>query len=90
MREQQQQQQQQQLNKALYGLRLKQSGRSWYKLLSSALVKCGFEQCPVNQCVFRLMSNDAVVAIPVVHGNDIKIEATKEVTDVVVAFRPNT
>ena len=71
------------LNKALYGL--KQSGRSWYKLLSSTLVECGFEQCLVDPCVFRLMLNDAVVAMLVVHVDDIKIAATKEVTDSVVA-----
>ena len=71
------------LNKALYGL--KQSGRSWYKLLSSTLVECVFEQCLVDPCVFRLMLNDAVVAMLVVHVDDIKIAATKEVTDSVVA-----
>ena len=71
------------LNKALYGL--KQSGRSWYKLLSSTLVECGFEQCLVDPCVFRLMLNDAVVAMLVVHVDGIKIAATKEVTDSVVA-----
>ena len=71
------------LNKALYGL--KQSGRSWYKLLSSTLVECGFEQCLVDPCVFRLMLNDAVVAMLVVHVDDIKIAATKGVTDSVVA-----
>ena len=70
------------LNKALYGL--KQSGRSWYKLLSSTLVECGFEQCLVDPCVFRLMLNDEVVAMMVVHVDDIKIAATKEVTDSVV------
>ena len=71
------------LKKALCGL--KQSGRSWYKLLSSTLVECGFEQCLVDLCVFRLMSSDAVVAMLVVHVNDTKIVANKEVTDAVVA-----
>ena len=71
------------LNKALYGL--KQSDRSWYKLLSSTLVECGFEQCLLDPCVTRLMSIDAVVAVLVVHVDDIKIAATKEVTDAVVA-----
>ncbi|CAM9351520.1 unnamed protein product, partial [Laminaria digitata] len=71
------------LNKALYGL--KQSVRSWYKLLSSTLVECGFEQCLVDPCVFRLMLNEVVVAMLVVHVDDIKIAATKEVTDSVVA-----
>ena len=71
------------LNISLYGL--KQSGRSWYNLLSSTLVECGFEQCLVDPCVFRLMLNDAVVAMLVLHVDDIKIAATKEVTDSVVA-----
>ena len=37
-------------NKALYGLR--QSGRSWYNLLSSTLVECGCEHCLVDPFVF--------------------------------------
>ena len=71
------------LNKAPCGL--KQSGRSWYKLLSSTLFVCGFEQCLVDPCVFRLMVNDEVAAMLVVHVDDIKIAATKEITDSVVA-----
>ena len=71
------------LNKALYGL--KHSRRSWYKLLSSTLVECGFEQCLVDPRVFRLMVNDEVVAMLVVHVDDIKIAATKEITDSAVA-----
>ena len=34
----------------------------------------------VDPCVFRLMLNDAVVAMLVVHVDDIKIAATEEVT----------
>ena len=71
------------LNKALCGL--KQSGRSLYKLLPSTLVECGFEQCLVDQCVFRLIWNGEVVPMLVVHVDDIKIAATKKVTDSVVA-----
>ena len=71
------------LNKALYGL--KQSGRSWYKLLSSTLVECGFEQCLVGTCVFQPRFNYEVAAMLVVHGNDIEIAATKEITDSVEA-----
>ena len=78
------------LNKALYGL--KQSGREWYQLLSSTLVECGFEQCLVNPCVFRLMVAGDVVAMMVFHV-DIKIAATEKVTEVVVSdlnhFPPN-
>ena len=39
----------------------------------------------VDPCVFRLVSNDAVVAMLVVHVDGIKIAATKEATDAVVA-----
>ena len=39
----------------------------------------------VDPCMFRLMSNDAVVAMLVVHVDDITIAATEEVTDSVVA-----
>ena len=71
------------LSKALYGL--KQSSRSWYNLLSSTLVECDFEQCLVDPCVFRLIVNDEVAAMLVVYVDDIKIAATKEITDSVVA-----
>ena len=71
------------LNKALCGL--KQSSRSWHNILSSTVAECGFEQFLVDPCVFRLMSNDAVVAMLVVHVDDNKIASTKEVTDAVVA-----
>ena len=71
------------LNKALYGL--KRSGREWYQLLSSTLVECGFEQCLVDPCVFRLMSAGDVVAIMIFHVDDIKISAAEEVTEVVVS-----
>ena len=67
------------LNKKLYGM--EQSGRSWYKLQSSTLVQCGFEQCLIHPCVFRLMLSDTVVATLVVHVDDVKIAATEEVTD---------
>ena len=39
----------------------------------------------VDPCVFRLMVNGEVVAMLVVHVDDIKIAATKEITDSVVA-----
>ena len=38
----------------------------------------------IDPCVFRLM-NDEVVAMLVVHVDDIKIAATKEITESVVA-----
>ncbi|CAN0529103.1 unnamed protein product [Scytosiphon promiscuus] len=49
------------------------------------LVECGFEQCLVDPCVFRPMVNDEVVVMVVVHVDDIKIAATKEIPDLVLA-----
>ena len=71
------------LNKTIFGL--KQSGRFSCKLPSSTLVECGFEPCLVDPCVFRLILNGEVVAMLVVHVDDINLVATKEVTDSVVA-----
>ena len=65
------------LNKAFYGL--KQSGRARYQLLSSTVVECGFEQCFVDPCVFRLMVAGYVVAMMDFDVDDIKIAATEEV-----------
>ena len=65
----------------VYGL--KQSGRAWYQLLST-LVECGFEQCLVDPCVFRLMVSGDAVAVLAFDLDDIKIAATEKVTDVVV------
>ena len=45
---------------------------------------CGFEQCLVDPCVFRLIIAAHVVAM-VFHVDDINIAATKEVTEVVVS-----
>ena len=71
------------LNKAFYGL--KRSGRAWFRLLASTLVECGFEQCLVDPCVFRMIVAGDVVATMVFHVDDIKIAATEEVTEVVVS-----
>ena len=44
-----------------------------------------FKQCLADPCVFRLVVNNEVAAMLVVHVDDIKIAATKEITDSVVA-----
>ena len=48
-------------------------------------MECGFEQCLVDPCVFRLMVAGDVVAMMVFHVDDIKIAATEKVTEVVVS-----
>jgi len=44
------------LLKALYGL--KQAGRAWYDLIVGLLLKLGFEQCPVEPCLFNMEQGD--------------------------------
>ena len=63
-------------------------------MVQATVVNLGIVWALLDPCVFRLMSNDAFVAMLVVHVNDIKISATKEVRDAVVTalnkrFRPN-
>ena len=57
------------LNKTLY--RLKQSSRQWHVHLSRSLLTSGFLQCLADACVFRLMEDERVVMIIVVHVDDI-------------------
>ena len=59
-------------------------------LLSSTLVECGFEQCLVDPCVFRLIVAGEVVATMIFHVDDIKIAAAEEVTEVVVSALNHT
>ena len=40
--------------------------------------ECGFEQCVVDPCVFRLMVAGDVVAMMVFHVDDSKIATTEE------------
>ena len=46
-------------------------------------MECGFENCLVDPCVFRLRVADNVVAMMVFHADDIIIAATEEVTEVI-------
>ena len=62
---------------------MKRSNRSWYKLLLSSLGRMGFYL--VDPCMVQVMVSVEIVAIRVVHVDDIKIKATKEITDSVVA-----
>ena len=70
------------LNKSVYGL--KQASRTWYQLLVSTLEEIGFEQCLVDPCVLRLLVGSIVVAMVVIHVDDIQIAASQEVAEVVV------
>lgn len=62
---------------------MKRSNRSWYKLLLSSFGRMGFYL--VDPCMVQVMVSVEIVAIRVVHVDDIKIKATKEITDSVVA-----
>ena len=56
------------LNRGLYGL--KQAGREWSSLLSSTLIKLGFEHCMADPCVFRLMDGEVVRTLVLAHVDD--------------------
>ena len=57
------------LNKSLYGLQ--QASRSWPAHLTTCLKTPGFQQCPADACVFRLVEEGRVAIIAVVHVDDI-------------------
>ncbi|CAM9476099.1 unnamed protein product, partial [Sphacelaria rigidula] len=58
---------------------VKRSGRARYQLLSSSLVECGFEQCLLDPCVFRLRLARDAVAMVEFHVDGIIIAVTEEV-----------
>ncbi|CAM9185260.1 unnamed protein product [Sphacelaria rigidula] len=68
-------------NKAFYGL--KQRSRAWNQVSLPILIECGFDQCLVGSCVFRVRVAGDVVVMMVFHVDDIKIAAAEEVTQVV-------
>lgn len=70
-------------NKPLYGL--KRGANTSYRLLSSIMVESGFEQRFVDPHVLLLRDTSDVVAMMVFHVDDVKIEASEEVTEVVVS-----
>ena len=57
------------LNKSLY--RLKQASRSLHAHLTTYLKTLGFQQCLADACVFRLVEEECVAIIAVVHVDDI-------------------
>lgn len=57
------------LGKSLYGL--KQASRTWHKKLVSVMKLLGFEQCPADNCVMRLVTNGVLEMAVVVHVDDI-------------------
>lgn len=57
------------LARSLYGL--KQASRTWHHLLVRCMLRLGFVQCPVDTCMFRLIENEAVTMVVVVHVDDV-------------------
>lgn len=49
-----------------------------------ALKESGFEQCPADPCVMRMMLGNELVASIVMHVDDLLIEDTMNMSDVVV------
>ena len=56
------------LNNFFYGL--KQASRTWHAHLTACLIILGFEQCMTDVCVFRLIEDERVASIAVVHVDD--------------------
>ena len=64
------------LSRSLNGL--KQSGRQWAELLVETVVEFGMEQSRTDPCVFRMVVDDKVELIMVVHVDDIVIAGSDE------------
>ena len=64
------------LNRSLYGL--KQAGREWSSLLSSTLIKLGFERCMADPCVCRLMDGEVVRTLMLAHVDDLLVVSSYE------------
>ena len=55
--------------RSLYGL--KQASRTWHNHLARGMRSLGFEQCAADACVIRLVEDDMVSMLVVVHVDDI-------------------
>ena len=67
------------LNRRLYGL--KQASRQCHAHHTKYLLTLGFLQCLEEACGFRLMDDEGVVMIIVVHVNDIFAVGEKTMFD---------
>ena len=63
------------LNKSIYGL--KQSGRNWYKTLSSFLIESNFSQSEIDNCVYTRKTDDSLMII-IVWVDDLLIASPDE------------
>ena len=67
------------LLRSLYGL--KQASRTWHQTLIRVMKLLGFEQCPSDNCVMRLVKNGVLEVAVVVYVDDILfVGARKDVS----------
>ena len=57
------------LNRSLYGL--KQASRWWHNHLVTHMKSLGFEQCPADACVMRLIESGSVIIVTILHVDGI-------------------
>ena len=64
---------------SLYGL--KQASRQWNKTLIARLMEIGFEQCPADPCLLRLIVGGELAGVVVIYVDDIMFAGCKPVGD---------
>ena len=70
------------LNMSLYGL--KQASRQWNKTLVARLMEIGFEQCPVDPCLLRLVVGGELAGVVVIYVDDIMFAGSRTIGNSVV------
>ena len=68
------------LNRSLYGLRLKQASRQWYKKLDAFMLKHGYKSSHANHGLYTKRDESGSPIILVLYVDDMLIAAKKRST----------
>ena len=69
------------LEKSIYGL--KQAGRCWFNKLRQHLIKNKYEQCPADQCVFKMGEGKDMVIIAIYVDDCLITGSEKRVSELI-------